>query len=574
MGKIVSKDNPCLDQVECQSSDGMQVYDDGSGFCFSCHQFWSKSQVDSADPADVRRKTRVSDVDDEDEFQPQMTVERAAELPIRGLRDRGIPKDICEFFGVRVSYGSDGEIDQHFYPHGHGYNVRKVAEKKFYRVGDCDDLCGADKFSGGGRRVVVTEGEPDMLSVAYATRKKWGTIYPVVTMGSSANTGLLLKRREWLRTFDEVVLWFDNDDAGKDALDKAIKIIGFDKIKIAKHPVHKDANAVQMADGWEAVLRPIFDAEKFVPAGIISRAVLKERMRLLNSVHALPYPACMAGVNKNLKGMRTGEIALFTSGTGSGKSTLVREIILEIKAQTDEKIGYCALEESPEAEAKRMSGMQLSRNTAKDDMEFEELEVGFDELFGKEDEEERIMMLDHQGSISDASIVDKIEYMCLMGCKYIVIDHITILVSEGVDKLQGNEAQDKIMNQLLSLVKRYPVWIGLISHLRKVGQGAVSFEEGKLPTMDDIKGSGSIKQISFDIIAFARDLNAASEVERNTIKMAVLKARTTGLTGRVNGAIYDHDTGRLRAEPERDALANGEDEVEDFSKVETTWTKS
>jgi len=272
--------------------------------------------------------------------------------------------------------------------------------------------------------------------------------------------------------------------------------------------------------------------------------------------------------------MRTGEIALFTSGTGSGKSTLVREIILEIKAQTDEKIGYCALEESPEAEAKRMSGMQLSRNTAKDDMEFEELEVGFDELFGKEDEEERIMMLDHQGSISDASIVDKIEYMCLMGCKYIVIDHITILVSEGVDKLQGNEAQDKIMNQLLSLVKRYPVWIGLISHLRKVGQGAVSFEEGKLPTMDDIKGSGSIKQISFDIIAFARDLNAASEVERNTIKMAVLKARTTGLTGRVNGAIYDHDTGRLRAEPERDALANGEDEVEDFSKVETTWTKS
>jgi len=65
--------------------------------------------------------------------------------------------------------------------------------------------------------------------------------------------------------------------------------------------------------------------------------------------------------------------------------------------------------------------------------------------------------------------------------------------------------------------------------------------------MDDIRGSGSIKQISFDIIAFARNMNAEKDVERNQIKMAVLKARFTGLTGPVEGARFNHKTGRLEA---------------------------
>ena len=75
---------------------------------------------------------------------------------------------------------------------------------------------------------------------------------------------------------------------------------------------------------------------------------------------------------------------------------------------------------------------------------------------------------------------------------------------------QGNEAIDKVMSDLLKVVKRHNVWLGLISHLRK--SHGKSFEEGNLASIDDIKGSGSIKQISFDIIAFARNLIAEDEV--------------------------------------------------------------
>jgi twinkle protein len=170
--------------------------------------------------------------------------------------------------------------------------------------------------------------------------------------------------------------------------------------------------------------------------------------------------------------------------------------------------------------------------------------VGFDEVFG----DDRFLVLDHQGSIKDDSIMDKLEYMALSGCKYIMIDHITILVSEGTDGLTGNEAIDKVMNDLLRFVKRHNVWIGLVSHLRKTNNSGKAFEDGKMPNLDDIKGSGSIKQISFDIIAFARNLQHSDDVKRNTVEIAILKCRYTGLTGPANDAYYNYDTGRFQKE--------------------------
>jgi twinkle protein len=103
------------------------------------------------------------------------------------------------------------------------------------------------------------------------------------------------------------------------------------------------------------------------------------------------------------------------------------------------------------------------------------------------------------------------------------------------------------MSDLLKIVKRHNIWLGLISHLRKAQGGTKSFEEGKLASIDDIKGSGSIKQISFDIISFARNLIAEDETERNIIKFRVLKSRFTGLTGNAGSALYDRSTGRLNS---------------------------
>jgi twinkle protein len=235
-----------------------------------------------------------------------------------------------------------------------------------------------------------------------------------------------------------------------------------------------------------------------------------------------------------------GEIVLFTSGTGSGKSTVIKEIVLDILAETENMVGMVSLEESVGDTAEKFIGMKMETRLVQSQPEDKQKEA-FEAVFG----DERLVLLDHQGSVSDESLVYKMEYLALMGCKHIILDHITIAVSEGQGDKTGNEAIDAMMSDLLKLVKKHNIWLGVISHLRKGKNDQKAFEEGRLPSLDDIKGSGSIKQICFDIVAFARNMIAPDVVERNTIKFRVLKARFTGDTGDAGQVCYNTSTGRL-----------------------------
>lgn len=549
MGKVVVRNQPCL-SPSCGSSDARQIYDDGTSFCFSCTEWFSESQTGAGVAVETTPAARPEEV----RSTRKGDAEEILTYPFRPLKDREISREVAEFFGVRVSYNGDGQVDTHYYPYGaDAWKVRRLP-KDFRWVGASTQLFGMDKFPKGGKRVVVTEGEIDAMSVAQAQMDKYGRVYPVVALpsASSVKKYMLENNRDWLRAFDEVVLCLDEDEAGRKAVNEAIHIVGIDKARIVKLPF-KDANEVYLKRGGKELLQHIWDAVPYVPSGIIGKDALWEALKNFNNIPSVPYPPCLEGVNTKLKGMRPGEITLFISGTGSGKSTVMREIMLHVLQNTKDKIGVVSLEESPAETARKLAGMQLERNPAETEIPIDDLKPGFDAVFG----DDRVVLLDHQGSIDDSSIVDQLEYMCLVGCKYLFIDHITILVSEGIGDLTGNEAQDKMMNDLLRLVKRHPVWIGLVSHLRKSGGGAKSFEEGRMPSIDDVRGSGSIKQISFDIVSFARNLTASGETERNTIKMRILKARHTGLTGPVKGAYYVYKTGRLQAS----------DAVEEFVQI-------
>ena len=528
MGKIVKRNQPCL---ACDSTDARQIYEDGGSKCFSCDKSFKSDEAVKPAPRMYSTK-RI----DPEEIKTYAT---------RGFEARAITKAVCAFYNVKVSYNSDGNIDTHYYPYEKEthYKIRKLPKEFQWTPSGSKSLFGMEHFNGGGKRLIICEGECDTLAVAEASHQRYNKFYPIVGISSSAMAEHLVEHRSWIRSFQEVVICFDEDDAGLKAQKEAIKIIGYDKARVTKLPKN-DANDVLVEMGGKELLQCVFDATTFVPSGIIKRTAIWEAIVAASKVVSIPFPPCLAGLNSKLKGMRGGEITLFISGTGSGKSTIMREIILHVLETSKEKIGVISLEEAPGETGKSLASMQLKRNKASEEISLEDLEVGFNEVF----KEDRIELLDHQGSANDGSIADRIEYMCLVGCKKIFIDHITILVSEGAENLQGNEAQDKIMNDLLRIVKRYPdVWIGLVSHLRKTPNDKKSFEEGRLPSLDDIKGSASIKQISFDIVAFARNMTSESEKDRNTIDMAVLKARTIGLTGRVAGLRFIPSTGRMTA---------------------------
>ena len=531
--------------AECGSSDAVQVYSDGHAHCYSCDTHipdWEKYNEENDLPANA-----PAAAEEGHSFAKQLTLEQIANLPEKGFRERGIDKRVTGHFGVKAEADDEGRITSHFYPYTKdgklsAYKQRICPKEGFVIAGDFKNvqLFGQSLFRPG-KRLVITEGELDAMAYAQACIQESSQIWPVVSLPSASGTRVLAEQRSWIREFEEVILWIDNDGAGEKALQKAAKIIGFDKVKIVKG-IEKDANDVLVKHGTKEVMRHVWDAVPYSPAGIISDPEeLWQQLEEYNKIESVPYPPCLEGLNDKVRGMRPGEITLWTSGTGSGKSTLLREIMLHLVETTDDKVGLVSLEEAPAEAARKLAGMAIKRNPAKEEIPLEELRPGFDNVFG----DGQVIVLDHQGAMNDGSIVDTLEAMCIMGCRYLFVDHITILVSEGAEGLTGNEAIDKVMNDLLGIAKRHNVWIGLVSHLRKTQSVGTSFEDGKLASLDDIRGSGSIKQISFDILAFSRNLTAEKEEERNTIKMAVLKSRYTGLTGPCGTAKYDYDTGRL-----------------------------
>jgi len=517
---------------KCESSDAFSYKeDDNFGFCFSCQK-----------SAPVDPNFKPTEYHYHKENYDMHKLEDILSYDTRGFQERGITKSVAAHYGVKVSYAEDGTISSHFYPYTKSnqlvaYKERKLP-KSFVIHGDFKGVqLFGQNVSSSGKRIVITEGELDALAIAQAQYDKYQRFYPAVAIPSASASSIILEQREWLRSFDEVILAFDMDEPGKKAAEIAAKIIGYDKVRVCTLP-EKDPCDVLIKQGSAALMSCIFDARTFSPAGVVKGEEIWQQFQRKQTTVSLPYPDCLKSLNDKLYGMRLGEIVLFTSGTGSGKSTVIKEIVMEILDKTTDMVGMVSLEESIGDSAQKFIGMQLRKNLNTDDVSEEEQYAAFKTVFG----DERLVLLDHQGSVGDESLVDKLEHLALMGCKYIILDHITIAVSEGAKGKTGNEAVDSVMSDLLKVCKKHNVWLGVVSHLRK---GEKPFEEGHLPSIDDIKGSGSIKQISFDIIAFARNMIAATDLARNTIKLRVLKSRFTGLTGDCGSTKYDTATGRL-----------------------------
>ncbi len=154
-----------------------------------------------------------------------------------------------------------------------------------------------------------------------------------------------------------------------------------------------------------------------------------------------------------------------------------------------------------------------------------------------------VYMFDHFGSNSIDNIVSRVRFLAKgLDCKYIIIDHISIIVS---DQSHGDErrALDEIMTRLRTLVQETGVSMIVVSHLRRPdGKG---HEEGAATSLSQLRGSASIGQLSDIVIGLERDAQNDDPEVRNTTRIRVLKNRFSGITGPCCDLRYDVDTGRL-----------------------------
>ena len=94
------------------------------------------------------------------------------------------------------------------------------------------------------------------------------------------------------------------------------------KVKIARRDSYKDPSDALQAKDPDAIRRAIWDAKPYRPDGIVDGKNLLQLVTTPQKPFDHEYP--FEGLNKKLHGIRYGELTTFTSGTGSGKTSIMR----------------------------------------------------------------------------------------------------------------------------------------------------------------------------------------------------------------------------------------------------------
>ena len=192
----------------------------------------------------------------------------------------------------------------------------------------------------------------------------------------------------------------------------------------------------------------------------------------------------------------------------------------------------------------------------------EELDKFFDVMYDGENNN-RVWIHAHFGANDIDSIFSKLRFMIIgCNCKWVVIDHLHMLVSTTVE---GDERRsiDAIMHRLRTLVEETGAGVILVSHLRRV-DGNKGHENGIETGLSHLRGSQSIAQLSDCVISLERNQQSDDPLEASTTRVRILKSRYTGDVGLATQLVFDNETGRL-SEVQGDDISNSPSEDKEIA---------
>lgn len=504
----------------CGSSDANANYSNGTSYCFACGK-WDKGE-DGMSSTPPRSKHTNMDL---------LTYDYV------DLAKRKIPESICKQFRYGLGQDRNGnkvQIANYFDKDKQvvGQKLR-YANKDFKFIGDAkaSTMFGQSLWGNSGRKLVITEGEIDALSYATATDGK----YPVVSLRGGANSAKkeIAQHIEWITGYDEVYIWFDNDDAGRQAVNDVVQLIPVDKLRIIRHPDYKDANDVLQYKGKAGVIQAFYNAERYKPDDIVTP------MDMLDTI-AEPIEVGFAyaydGLTQMLYGRRFGEVVTVGAGVSVGKTDFVMTQMAH-DISKGWKVATFMLEQSVKETLLRTAGKLDGKHYHLPNIEVDK--DALKETVGSMDG--NLFMFDNFGANTWEVIREKIRYMSYnYECRIFYIDNLTALNSHAADERRNLDA---LMSEVAGLAKELDIWIMLVSHLNPPKTGP-SHEAGGKTEQNQFTGSRSIMRWSYTMLGIERNTLHEDIDERNKGLIRVLKDRYSGsATGRTVGFHYDRDTG-------------------------------
>jgi twinkle protein len=290
-----------------------------------------------------------------------------------------------------------------------------------------------------------------------------------------------------------------------------------------------------VANRSKEIVESTFNARDYRPDGIVGAEELWDKLTEEQNTQSIPYP--YDNLNEKTHGLRRGELVTVCAGSGIGKSLLTREIAYHLLMQ-GETVGYIALEESVRRTALGILGLHVGQQLhLEENIDMSKLEEPFAQTIGNGN----FYTYDHWGSCDSDNLLAKVRYLCKgMGCDWIFLDHLSIVVS-GFDGDDERRLIDNTMTRLRSLVEETGCGMVVVSHLKR--PTGVGHEEGATTSLAHLRGSAAIAQLSDIVIGMER--NQQAEESANETRVRVLKNRFSGETGLATTLHFDTTTGRL-----------------------------
>jgi twinkle protein len=272
-------------------------------------------------------------------------------------------------------------------------------------------------------------------------------------------------------------------------------------------------------------------APPFMPDGLLlgSDQRFLEELIKYKEPRSIPYP--WKGLNHKTYGIRTSELVLLTADTGDGKTTVMKEIeyaLLMYPELINERagVGFLHLEEPKRDLAFGLMSVHNSKPYHFPDVARTEEELR--DAYKAVLDTDRVVIWDHFGSNDIDVVLAKIRHMAALGCRYIMVDHLSIIVSDQ----SGDERKqlDEISTKIKTLTMNLDISVFCVIHINRQGQ---------------VRGSAGPEQVANIVIRLERNKKDLNEWRRNITRLSVEKNRKYGRTGPACYLYYDEMTGRL-----------------------------
>jgi predicted ATP-dependent serine protease len=357
---------------------------------------------------------------------------------------------------------------------------------------------------------------------------KSGYTNPVVSVPSGTISKKFWENcKDWLDSFEQIVLSFDNDDVGKALTEKFADVFP-DKVFVVNHGNFKDANDFLTAGKQKEFVSAWWNKRKYSPAGFTSSP--EDWMKIVDEENPYEYvPTPIVGLNDKIRGWVKGGLTILKAPPGVGKSSIFRMAQHDLVVNKKKVVAVLHMEEQKSTTARGLATYELGRNVnTKEDAE--------NNGISEDEVKEALMRVVGEGNfisfeIDPHNAMESTLRQCnqaisVYDADFIFIDHFQRLAYlSGVDGATASLTELGV--KLVELSKRKNVGIIGISHVNSDGH---------------TKYAKSIEEEAIILIEFERDKLAEDADTRNTAYCTVTKNRPFALTGAAGALQYDNET--------------------------------